>query len=157
MSHPSQRNGREGQPVPISDLIRIPPRTTPDHSDKPCWNLDPYLDSPWTKIWARRPGMVVVAEVKWDRKKREWNLKGRELELCDPIPKDVQRIGCGGWDETGALHSIGIDLDVGHGGKNQYATTEEAIEAAGRVRKLVGGAAEIRLSTSGDTKSMLSR
>lgn len=62
----------------------------------------------------------------------------------------ITQLGCGGWDDKGGLHHIGFDLDVGHGqAKLQYETSEEAIAAARALRKLTGGAAEIRFSKGG--------
>ena len=93
----------------------------------------------WTAQWFMC-GMVCVMDS-----------AGKSFELKNGTrPENIQAVGCGGWDEKDRLHWVGIDLDVGHGrSKTCYATTEDAIEAASRVREFVGGAAEIRLSKSG--------
>lgn len=94
--------------------------------------------APWVADWFR-PGMVCVSR------------GGRAFEVKDPnaLP-EPDALGCGGWDSTGRLEWIGLDLDVGHGAeKDAYETTEQAVEAAGAVVDFVGGAGEIRRSKSG--------
>lgn len=66
-------------------------------------------------------------------------------------PPDIQAIGCTGKSITGHASWFGLDLDVGHGKtQHRYATTEEAITAARKVRDALAGRAEIRLSKSGN-------
>jgi hypothetical protein len=65
-------------------------------------------------------------------------------------PVDVEALGCTGRSSTGHASWFGFDLDVGHGGaKQRYATTDEAIAEARRIRDALDGRAEIRLSKSG--------
>ena len=95
--------------------------------------------STWTAQWFMC-GMVCVM----DKNGKCYELKNGNR------PDTIQAVGCGGWDEQDRLHWVGIDLDVGHGRpKTSYETTDEAIEAAAKVREFVGTAAEIRLSKSG--------
>lgn len=96
----------------------------------------------WYAQWVKR-GMLCVQDLSRPKDRQSWELKGE-------APARFDALGCGGWDEQGVLHWVGIDLDVGHGNEKQaYATRDEAIEAAFSIRAFVGGAAEIRLSKSG--------
>jgi len=97
----------------------------------------------WTAAWVRR-GMICVMDLSRPKGKQSFELKGTAL------PTRFDAIGCGGWDEDGTLHWVGLDLDVGHGHeKNAYESTEAAVAAALTVFEFTGGAAEIRLSKSG--------
>ena len=95
---------------------------------------------PWTRRWlSPLPGMVVCATA-------ERTFEARNLNI--PMPPQLQALGCGGWDRSGMVHWVGIDLDIGHGTQS-YASLTAAICAAMCARQLVKGAAEIRLSKSG--------
>ena len=92
----------------------------------------------WRSRWVRR-GMVCVQD----------GPRAMELDRLD-YSGNIDAVGCGGWTESGELHWVGIDLDVGHGGaKNCYESRDDALDAAFKVRAFVGNAAEIRLSKSG--------
>jgi len=107
----------------------------------PITGLDRVLKADWTAQWVNNPGMVCVSTGG-----RSWELKNDAA-----LPNDVAAVGCGGWDASGRLHWVGIDLDVGHGKpESQYATRADAIDAATALREFVGGAAEVRLSKSGN-------
>lgn len=68
--------------------------------------------------------------------------------LTMATPPDLTALGCGGWDRQGRLRWVGLDLDVAHGTR-PYACLAAAVADAKRVWDFVGGAAEIRLSKSG--------
>jgi len=100
--------------------------------------------SDWLEPWIKR-GMLCV------RVPLAEGFKDFELSRGAEIPQGAQLLGCGGWDEDGVLHWVGIDMDVGHGNEKQkYANQDDAIEAAYQIREFVNGAAEIRLSKSGN-------
>jgi len=100
--------------------------------------------SEWSAPWVKR-GMICVQDLSRPKDKQAFELKG------DTWPARVDAVGSGGWDETGALHWVGIDLDVGHGDEKQaYETRDDALDVAFRLREFVNNAAEIRLSKSGN-------
>jgi hypothetical protein len=101
--------------------------------------LTKYI-APWAARWVH-DGCICVRELGADR---VYELKS------GPIPANVERIGCTGWDAAGVLHHVSLDLDVGHGGKFCYPDRGDAIRAAVQVRKFVGERAEIRASAGGD-------
>jgi hypothetical protein len=96
---------------------------------------------PWTRRWlSPLPGMVVCATP--DR-----TFEARNLNI--PMPPQLLALGCGGWNkEKQNVHWVGIDLDIGHGSQS-YVSLPMAICAAMGLRQFVKGAAEIRLSKSG--------
>lgn len=98
----------------------------------------------WCKPWVKR-GMICVRVPADDPKGfADFELKNRD------VPNTALLVGSGGWDENGALHWVGVDLDVGHGQeKSKYQTREEAINTALQLRAFVNNAAEVRLSKSG--------
>lgn len=99
---------------------------------------------PWTASWYRN-GMICALDASRPKGAQAFEVKGGVW------PSRVDALGCGGWNASGELSWVGIDLDVGHGTpKNQYATIFEAVDAARSIRRFVGGAAEIRTSKSGN-------
>ena len=99
--------------------------------------------SEWTAQWFQR-GMICLM---MPGEKKPFSY---ELKKLNNAPSNPLAIGCGGWDGNGRLHWVGIDLDVKHGAaRTSYEITDQAIDAARRIRDFVGGAAEIRLSKSG--------
>ncbi len=96
--------------------------------------------APWAARWVQ-DGCIVVRE---RGAERPYELKS------GPIPQNVERIGCAGWDATGVLHHVSLDLDVGHGGKFSYPDKKSALAAAIRLRNGLVGVAEIRASSGGD-------
>lgn len=109
---------------------------------------------PWTALWWRR-GCVVA-----DTETGSFEFKEREGVPPDDqrVPRNILALGCAGWDAFGRLHWVGWDFDVGKGkvakwqadlGMCEYATRDDAIAAARRLRDALDRQAEIRLSRSG--------
>ena len=94
----------------------------------------------WRQSWVRR-GMICIQD-----RTRKPGADAFELKSCD-YAGQIDAVGCGGWDENGTLHWVGVDFDVGHGFEdNKYDFRDDAISAALQLRDFVGGAAEIRHS-----------
>lgn len=110
----------------------------------------------------------LCAHPKWSWSARWWRLgelivatRDKAWSVKDPaklVPQDVTALGCTGIDQAGRLAWVFWDLDVGHGAPitlsdgeqvQPYATVEEAIADARRLRDALDGHAEIRLSKSG--------
>lgn len=102
----------------------------------------------WSARWWRLAHIIVATPA------RSWSTE----DAAALVPSDVTALGCRGSDAAGRLAYCFWDFDVGHGkpvrapdGREvqPYATTEEAIEDARRLRDALDGLAEIRLSKSG--------
>ncbi|MBE7466717.1 MAG: hypothetical protein HS116_24880 [Planctomycetes bacterium] len=110
---------------------------------------------PWTEPWWQRGCLVIETPTSTFEVK---HVEGVVSAADAPVPSNMTALSCAGWDDQHLLRWVGWDFDVGKGrpakwqadlGMSPYATTDEAITAARRLRDALDRRAEIRLSRSG--------
>ena len=97
-----------------------------------------HPDWGWTRKWFNDGGVIVSTPA------RNWH-EYRPGSVA--LPTDLVSLGSTG-RANGRLCWVGWDLDVGHG-TTSYPSTETALVDADRLRHVLDGQAEIRLSRSG--------
>ena len=108
----------------------------------------------WTRAYWQPCEFIVM--VNRNGKPAQWAVP----EIDRPLPREsVELLGCSGLQRDGHYAWLGWDLDVGHGvpvvlvnGERvaPYATLDDALSDAHKLREALSGGAEIRLSKSGN-------